>query len=140
MLIFFMALSMCVEISQKKLKVSNRDEEAVEFKLGETMIFNVVHNNYFKLKNDKVNKTVFFSFEREINYINLKDPQGNIEEVSYSRPYTAGNLKMILDQEGDYYFEIKSNAWFFNLDNSFTTFVAGEIIETIDLNKKFILF
>ena len=85
-IILLMALSMCVEISQKKLKVSNRDEEAVEFKLGETMIFNVVHNHYFKLKNDKVNKTVFFSFEREINYINLKDPQGNIEEVSYSRP------------------------------------------------------
>ena len=44
---------------------------------------------------------------------------------------------MILDQEGDYYFEIISNRWFFNLDNSFTTFVVGEVIETIDLNKKF---
>ena len=119
---------------------SNKD--AVEFHLGETVIFDPFDNNYFKLNYDSNNNRTAFLFTRiRIESIDLTDPDGIVKTIESRYIYRQANIEFNLDKKGIYYFKfsqryrfaIEDASYFFG--NAFTIFVVGETLN-IDLTEK----
>ena len=132
--LFLLPLTIICHLNQKL--INNINKEAKEFNLGETVTFNLYNNNYFKLDynpENEDNTTVFLTFENGIDLLNLQDPEHNIETIECKYYYETYIMELNLTTKGEYYFEFVSDSNTF--DNSFTSFVPGKIIDTINLNQ-----
>ena len=147
-IIFLLILSLniiCIELPPKNLEttIENEEEklEPFEIQLGEYIKYNIIDENYFKYNNSiKENLTVLFSFDNSIESIEITAPDG---KTSTQYKYGNGlNQKVVFKEKGLYYFQIFSKRFYeyalehFSTKNGFTTFIPGEIIDTIDLNKE----
>ena len=132
--LFFLPLTIIYGLNQNFIKITNK--EAKEFTLGEKVDFNLYDNNYFQLDynpDQDENITVFITFENGIDLLNLKDPDDNTEIIECKYYYETYIIEFNLTIKGKYYFEFISDSNTF--DNSFTTFVPGKIINTINLEE-----
>ena len=123
----------CIQSPVKSLSTITNDE-ANEFKIGETVEFNPLNKNCFKYYNTK-DITIIFSFinlKFDFYYLEIQDPDGNEIEIHEFDDYYEFTLNKI----GYHSFTIKSSYPYFGIVEKFTTFAPGEVIDTIDLNKE----
>ena len=122
--------------------ITSSNKDAVEFHLGETVIFDSFDNNYFKLNYDSNNNiTVFLLAKLSIRTLVLTDPNGNFRTIESQYIHYEKITEFNLDKKGIYYFKfnqrynfaIEDESYFFG--NAFSTFVVGETF-SIDLTEK----
>ena len=122
--------------------ITSSNKDAVEFHLGETVIFDSFDNNYFKLNYDSNNNiTVFLLTRLRIYSIVLTDPNGNFRTIESQYVYDGRYMEFNLDKKGIYYFNfnqrynfaLQDESYFFG--NAFSIFVVGETF-SIDLTEK----
>ena len=68
--------------------ITSSNKDAVEFHLGETVIFDSFDNNYFKLNYDSNNNiTVILLTKIQIRTLVLTDPNGNFRTIESQYVY-----------------------------------------------------
>ena len=128
----FIIFAIFLELNTKIITTKN-DEDAIEFKLGETILFNS-GKNYFKFNNNEIS-TMFIIFKFGIDSLNLIDPNKDSTILECNYYYESFIISFNLSMEGIYYLEFNSKSNIYSMfDNSFTTFISGQIIDTIDLS------
>ena len=132
-------------LSINMICIASSNKDAVEFHLGETVIFDSFDNNYFKLNYDSnKNITVILLTKIQIRTLVLTDPNGNFRTIESQYVYDGRYMEFNLDKKGIYYFKfnqrynfaIEDESYFFG--NAFSIFVVGETI-SIDLTEKMYL-
>ena len=127
----FIIFAIFLELNTKIITTKN-DEDAIEFKLGETILFNS-EKNYFKFKNNEIS-TMFVIFKFGIDSLNLTDPNKDSTILECNYYYESFIISFNLSMKGIYYLEFNSKSNIYSMfDNYFTTFISGQIIDTIDL-------
>ena len=122
--------------------IASSNNDAVEFHLGETVIFDSFNNNYFKLNYDSNNNiTVILLTRLPIGSIVLTNPDDIVTTIESQYIRYEKIIEFNLDKKGIYYlkfnqiydFALEDESYFFG--NAFTTFVTGETFN-IDLTQK----
>ena len=109
---------------------------AIEFKMGESVIFNFKNKNYFKFyynNNNKLNSTVYFYFDIENTFYIIYNKEG--EKIQYFE-FNKNAFELKLNETGIYYLYFYStNDKLDATDYIFYTYIPGELIDTIDLSQ-----
>ena len=136
-------LLLLLSINMICIDSASSNNDAVEFYLGDTVIFDSFDNNYFKLNYGSYNKITVFLFTRlPIGSIVLTDPDDIVTTIEgQSIYYSEKIIEFNLDKKGIYYlkfnqryeFALEDESYFFG--NAFTIFVVGETFN-IDLTQK----
>ena len=79
---------------------------------------------------------MFTIFKYGIDSLNLTDPNQNSTIIECNYYYESFVISLNLSIEGIYYLEFNSKSNIYStLDNYFTVFISGKIIDTIDLSQ-----
>ena len=91
-------------LSINMICIASSNKDAVEFHLGETVIFDSFDNNYFKLNYDSNNNITVILFARlRIGSIVLTDPDKFVRTIESQYVYYGKYIEFNLDKKGVYY-------------------------------------
>ena len=121
---------------QHSLRILESSEnEFIEIELQKTIKFNVNNRNSFIYKYEKNEELIIFlTIKNTCDNVEVTDVNHNFVDFKEEKDF----LILKLYQAGIYFFKFyKSNYDFpITLDNEFTTFLPGHIIETIDFTEQ----
>ena len=133
LLIFKILLNYTCQHSLRILE--SLDNEYIELELQKTIVFNVNNRNNFIYHYEKnEDLIIFLKIKNSCDDVEVTDVNHNFVDFKEEKDF----LILKLNKPGLYYFKFyKSNYDFpITLDNEFTTFLPGHIIDTIDFTEQ----
>ena len=123
--------------------IESIEEKALEFDFHKSTKFNTNTNKYFKFKYEKNELlTVFIYIKKKGDMVKITDSNGNFVDYSYYLEYEYSKERHLfsfnITNQGTYILEFynKDSENPFAVDNEFTVFLPGQVIDTIDFSQK----